>query len=1138
MAHTITLERLSKNVWMALVPLCLLCVSFYLAYQKEIFPTIATPITFSQQQAQTQALGANKSLKLKLNPQQVQTASAYVTNSQIQNYITLEAGGNEKLNQLLTQKKLISSFWSVRLYIPKETQENYYFFTPSGEFYGFSFNIPEDKKLPNISKSKARKKITSFVDKHPIAQIDFSAYTIKDYDSQEQNNGRIDHTFTFENKKAAIGEAIPELTFTISGNRLTTVKPGYKLPENFIKDYQQMYSYNMALGTVGNIMLLGYLAIAVYSIVYGWKRGLLDWHGATLMAAFITATQALSSLNILPTLWYYLYEPSRNPSQFLWEHIIPILPSSAITFTYLTLTMLAAEFLTRQAFPHHPQIWHWLSRKQTASNTLVKQIGMGYAMFCLDLGYIALFYLTALQIPGVWSPSFNLFDPNFIANYVPFFSSFSLSLHAGVWEEFLFRAIPIASAAIIGRKYNRPHLFIGIALVLQAVVFGIAHASYPQQPFFIRAIELSIPFFFWGLAYIHFGLLPCIVSHYAYDLFVTSESLFFMDTPHIWIQQIGAAICLGLPALILLGLRVYQQSFWSWKPLPDSERNEKWQNPTRSSKETPYLIQKTQLLSRPALLILTAVALLGLGTIISSTQKIVPATTQLTLSKTQALEEAKKTAASILDLDKDWEISIIAENRGGTTSPEYLQYLLGSENSNAILQKRSIETTQGTEYLDAFLPRSVWHVRYANFTGDQDARSEQLDIYLRCPGKPATFEYTLSENTPGKNIEEAEAVTLAQKSLETHTLNRKQTTPWKVIKSSSQTQPSGRVDWHITLQYPDTQILKEVTPRWYVAINGNQVTFMGGTIFIPEKWQENLSERQGIIQILSTLTGFGSIVGFLIVLYQALHLISLGKVNNSVLQKVYLCVLALSLLQAFNIIPSFYATLSTASPIFNQLSSIYGALLASSVVRSAIKTLCIVYVISRQSDYVKVSSALETFLTGLLLGAIFYCVPVIASQYGTTNALFGDLAALNSVSTLYAFLYDAWSSFAFQTFFCMALCLWCQKNVDCITSLCLLAYCVIGYFMGEQLITTPHEFFSMGTLFLGVSIVSYLTVIQYNLACIPALVASYLTLSSLQQMVFQPYPGYIVYQLVTIAFLLVISYGFIVLLIQHQKPEK
>jgi hypothetical protein len=314
MAHTITLDRLSKNVWMTLVPVCLLCVSFYLAYQKDIFPTIATPITFSQQQAQNQALEANRSLKLKLDPKQVHTASAYVTNGQIQNYITLEAGGNEKLNQLLSQKKLISSFWSVRLYIPKETQENYYFFTPSGDFYGFSFNIPEDKVMPNISKTKARKKITTFVEKHPLAQIDFSDYTVKDYDSQEQNNGRIDHTFTFENKKAAIGEAIPELVFTISGNRLTTVQPGYKLPENFIKNYQQMYSYNAALSTVGSIMLVGYFAIAIYSIVYGWKNGLLDWHGATLMAAFITATQALSSLNVLPTLWYYLYEPSRNPS--------------------------------------------------------------------------------------------------------------------------------------------------------------------------------------------------------------------------------------------------------------------------------------------------------------------------------------------------------------------------------------------------------------------------------------------------------------------------------------------------------------------------------------------------------------------------------------------------------------------------------------------------------------------------------------------------------------------------------------------------------------------------------------------------------------------------------------------------------
>ena len=246
--------------------------------------------------------------------------------------------------------------------------------------------------------------------------------------------------------------------------------------------------------------------------------------------------------------------------------------------------------------------------------------------------------------------------------------------------------------------------------------------------------------------------------------------------------------------------------------------------------------------------------------------------------------------------------------------------------------------------------------------------------------------------------------------------------------------------------------------------------------------------------------------------------------------KVYLVVLGLAVLESINIAPYFYASLSTASPIFNQISTIYGSLFASAIIRSGIKTLCIAYVASCQAEYQRIASSLETFVTGLLLGAVFYSVPVIASEYGATNAVLGDLSTLNSMSTLYAFLYTAWSNFAYQTIFCMALCLWYQKNVDCITSMCILAYCVIGYCIGEQLITTPHEFFALAGMFLGVSIVSYFSIIQYNLACIPAIVASYLALSNLQQMQYPPYSGYIAYQCVTILFLLAISYGCIVLL--------
>ena len=57
-------------------------------------------------------------------------------------------------------------------------------------------------------------------------------------------------------------------------------------------------------------------------------------------------------------------------------------------------------------------------------------------------------------------------------------------------EECVFRAVPLALGALIGARYGRRRLGIAIAFVLQAVVFGAAHANYPGFPAYSRLVEL------------------------------------------------------------------------------------------------------------------------------------------------------------------------------------------------------------------------------------------------------------------------------------------------------------------------------------------------------------------------------------------------------------------------------------------------------------------------------------------------------------------------------------------------------------------------------------------------------------------------------------------------------------------------
>ena len=93
-----------------------------------------------------------------------------------------------------------------------------------------------------------------------------------------------------------------------------------------------------------------------------------------------------------------------------------------------------------------------------------------------------MFYFVAVRYLGWWSPSEALLHPDVLATYVPWLSAIANSLQAGFWEEALFRAVPLAGAALIGDRLGQRRLFLIVAFVVQALIFGAGHAPYPDSP--------------------------------------------------------------------------------------------------------------------------------------------------------------------------------------------------------------------------------------------------------------------------------------------------------------------------------------------------------------------------------------------------------------------------------------------------------------------------------------------------------------------------------------------------------------------------------------------------------------------------------------------------------------------------------
>ncbi len=192
------------------------------------------------------------------------------------------------------------------------------------------------------------------------------------------------------------------------------------------------------------------------------------------------------------------------------------------------------------------------------------------------LAYMTLLYAFAREQLGWWLPSASLTDPNVVASFVPWLFPLAISLQAGVVEEVVFRAIPLAGAVLLGRRFGGQRYWVAAALVLQAIVFGAVHADYPAQPAYARLVEIAIPFVFIGVIYLVFGLLPAIVMHFAFDVVMFSLPLFASSAPGVWLDRVLVV------ALALVPLWVVLYARWRrgpWIDLPDALRNGGWSPP-------------------------------------------------------------------------------------------------------------------------------------------------------------------------------------------------------------------------------------------------------------------------------------------------------------------------------------------------------------------------------------------------------------------------------------------------------------------------------------------------------------------------------------------------------------------------------
>jgi len=526
----------------------------------------------------------------------------------VQAFVELEAGGNEAFARLLEEGLYHPYTWRIRHFRTQETTETLVRFTPAGEPYGFREKLPEDQEGAALSSEAAREVAEQGANAWPVELAEF---VLVESSREVRPSERVDHVFVYERPDRSLGEGRYRLRLAVSGDRLTELTHFVEVPEAFQRRYGEMRSLNNAIAggaSVAIVVLLGIGGCGVGLFVLLRKRWV-TWKQALAWGLVVGALESATYLGFWPLLWMQ-YDTAVSATNFTVQHLALALAQFLAIAAMTTLFFMAAESLTRLAFPEHIQIWKLWSAPAVSSPSVLGRTVAGYLLVAAFAAYEVALYFVARKSLGWWNPSGALSDPNVLASYFPWLTAVGLSLRAGVTEECLFRAVPLASAALLGRRFGRPRLWIVGALLLQAVLFGAGHANYPAQPAYARLVELILPAVGWGVLYLAFGLLPCIVCHFAVDVVFIGLPIFASAAPTAWIHQSIIVLLTLVPFWVVLAARIRRGR---WSAIDENVLNRAWAPPAPPLRPEEPTVAVTTGLGRHTRVALIAGGCVGLA---------------------------------------------------------------------------------------------------------------------------------------------------------------------------------------------------------------------------------------------------------------------------------------------------------------------------------------------------------------------------------------------------------------------------------------------------------------------------------------------------------------------------------------------
>ena len=719
------------------------------------FPEASVDFKVSRAEAQRRAHSFVEGLGENLDG--YQSTITFQVDDDAKTYLERELG-LQAANRLMSTELNIW-FWDVRFFKPQQEEEYKVRVSPAGKVVAYRHKIKEDLGAKSLSREEALAAATEFLQSKLGDNLDSWNFLPEEANSVVRPN-RLDWSFTWERRNFKAKDAPYRLEVGLQGDHIGGTQEFLQVPEAWTRAYQHLRSTN-----------LFYNQIAL--IPYGFLIGAALWLGISLTRQGKTSWGAALKLGGLVALLFFLmqandwnsiragYDTHQAYSSFVTMSLAKIILGALATGLMVTLVLPGGEPLYRSAQPARLRLYQALRLRGIRSKEFFCSSVVGISMAAAHMGFLVAFYIVASK-HGAWAPQ-DLNYSDVVNTSFPWIAGVAVGVMAATSEEFLFRmfAVPFLEKMTGSRI---------LAVILPAFSWSFLHSAYPQEPGYIRGIEVGLIGIVAGLVMLRWGIVATLIWHYTVDASLVGMLLIRSDNLYFKISGVVVGLAAVAP-LAWSGISYLVRG--SFEPVDDllngaEPAGEISLERQPATAEAVPSSRRYDALSAGTVGFLLLCVLLGGVLAFTLKRETIGDYLRLTLNGRAAISRADALMRTHQLDPNSFHRAAEFESAANPITNEYLRRRLSIPQINQIYQQR--------------IPGALWLVRYF-----RDSQPEEFAVVLKPDGSLHSFHHKLAEAAKGANLSKEEAQAIAENYL--HEQKQIDLLDWKLVEANSEKRP-------------------------------------------------------------------------------------------------------------------------------------------------------------------------------------------------------------------------------------------------------------------------------------------------------------------------------------------------------------